>query len=226
MKLSFYIFMGTCVCVFLTLGAWQIKRLAWKENILAQVNAALSVDASTHALEQTDLDLTDPYALRRGYLKGMLDLSQAILWQGQISDGAPVDYIVAPFHFPRDKFIVPVVVGKCFEECNEVKPRLYKNIKIIGTLKRHRDNMFRPQNNIAQDEWYRMNALDLSIRWKSNVIDGLFYAENNDIDPYLSPVESVLNIPNNHKQYALFWFAMAGLILSLTIYQFIILRRK
>ena len=227
MKPSFYIFMGMCVCVFLTLGAWQVKRLAWKESLLTEINKELSIDAAQQQLTPDDMDLPQTYAVRRGYLKGSLDLSKSILWQGQISNGAPVDYIVAPFYFPRDQFIVPVVVGKCFEECNEISARTRQNIKIIGTLKRHRDNMFRPKNNIARNEWYRMDALDLSIQWNGHgrVRDVLFYAENNDIDPYLAPVQSVLNVPNNHKQYAFFWFAMAGLILSLTIYQFLQSRR-
>jgi surfeit locus 1 family protein len=226
MKPSFYIFMGVCVCIFLALGAWQVKRLAWKENLLAQINKELSVDAIQKELKPTDFKLQESYMVRRGYLKGTLDLSQSILWRGQIFNGAPAYYVVAPFQSPHDKFIVPVVVGMCYVDCDEVKPNEYKNIKIIGILKRHKDNIFRAKNNIPQGEWYRMDHNDLSSQWGNDTVNALFYAENSDIDPYLSPVESVVNIPNNHKQYAVFWFTMAALILSLTIYQFITSRRK
>jgi surfeit locus 1 family protein len=216
MKPSFYIFMSLCVILFLTLGMWQIKRLEWKESLLNEITREEQLDASKIALSSKDIESIGLYHLRRGFLKGRLDLSQAILWQGHIFDGKPTSYIVAPL-YKKDHKIVPIVLAMCGADCENLKPSR-KMMTIIGVAKHHKDNIFRLQNRIDKDEWYRMDNNDLALKWGGDVIDILFYSENDVLKDFQS-VPVVTNLPNNHKQYAIFWFSMAILIVGMTLYR-------
>lgn len=224
---SFYLFMAACMCLFIALGTWQIKRLAWKTDLLSHIEAEKNIDATKVHLVLSDLNLPSRSSIRRGSLTGRLDTTKSILWRGQIYNGAPVHYVVAPIYVEsaeQEKFIVPVVVGMCPDNCDRMTKKIFTKKMVTGLFKYHKDNMFRAPNNVQKNEWYRMDINDLRGAWGSSVVDGLFYAEA-QIDPNIEPITSVTTVPNNHKQYAMFWFSMALLIFGLSVYRFISQRR-
>ena len=215
---SFYIFMWLCVGVFVTLGAWQVRRLAWKEQILSAIEREKNTDATAVHLTPNDLTSLGRYDIKRGTLAGHFITGKDILWRGQIVNAAPVVYLVAPFVL-KTGMIVPVVLGSKPDDKQTITipARKTPDRKITGTAKIAKDNMFRPPNDPSKNIWYRMDGDDLKQYWGKDISPALFYADSKIVEG-VEPINTALNVPNNHKQYAVFWFAMAALVGGLTIF--------
>ena len=218
MKPSFYIFMIFMVLIFTALGTWQVKRLSWKEDLLRSVEIEKNRDAAAVNLSFEEANSLNRHQIKRGSFKGQFDnTKKPILWRGQILNGAPVFYIVAAYVLDS-KEMIPVVIGSLEYEPDKITLPAAP-LKITGTLKIHQDNMFRPENNLSQDIFYRMNQKDLKTYWQSDKIaPALFYSDQKIIND-AEPIDTILTIPNNHLYYACFWYTLAILITGLTLYR-------
>jgi surfeit locus 1 family protein len=204
-----------CVCIFTALGVWQIQRLDWKHNLESALQAELNSDPK-QLLTVHDLSLTDRFSMKRGTIKGRFITDKPILWRGQIKDGNPVSYIVAPLQLKNSKIVVPVILGI---EYGETLVDLPKGLVTIqGLAKIVKPNMFRPQNDLNKNIWYRMDQADFKTYWNADIVSSLFFATT-ALFPNSELVDSSISLPNNHLQYAIFWFSMAILIGGLTIYR-------
>ena len=59
------------IAILCGLGAWQMHRLSWKEDLLRQMDAELSKDVSQILLDSEDFKSDDD--LRRGSVRGTYD---------------------------------------------------------------------------------------------------------------------------------------------------------
>lgn len=207
------------VLIFTALGSWQVKRLEWKQAILASIQQEQLVDAKTYKLTAKDFESLARHSIKRGTLEGQfIKDKQAISWRGQILKGASVSYLIAPFE-TKGGTIMPVVLGSIDTELFAPLIKIPSDtLSITGTAKIKIENMFRPPNNLARNEFYRMDKKDLETYWGVPVTTALFYADK-PIIKGVTPVEGLLTVPNNHLYYALFWFSLAALISGLTLYQ-------
>lgn len=219
MRPSFYIFMIVMILIFTALGSWQVKRLEWKQAILASVKQEQMIDAIAYKLTSQDFENLTRHSIKRGTLEGhFIKDKQAILWRGQILNGASVSYLIAPFEM-KEGIVMPVVLGSIDTELFDPLTKIPSDtLSITGTAKIKIENIFRPPNNLARNEFYRMDKKDLETYWGVPLTTALFYADE-PIIKGVTPVEGLLTIPNNHLYYAIFWFSLAVLISGLTLYQ-------
>jgi len=83
---------------------------------------------------------------------------------------------------------------------------------------------YAPENNPETGEWYWLDYEALKAHTGlSNTLPVVFYACPEDIREGALPKPCQLrtNYPNNHLGYALFWFAMAGVLIigSIVVYR-------
>jgi surfeit locus 1 family protein len=203
------------------LGAWQLRRLAWKENLLAQIAARR--DATPAPLPPRDAWPTlkpEDYDYRRVILRGTFDHArESYLFRASAdgaAGGAPGYEVVTPLMLDGGG---AVFVNRGFVP-EEKKPpaarpegQIAGAVEITGLMRRPESrNLFTPADEPEKNLWFTRDPAALAAHW------GLAGAAPFTVDA--GPAENpggwprggatVLNIPNNHLSYALTWFALAA----------------
>jgi surfeit locus 1 family protein len=205
------------LAILISLGVWQLHRLAWKENLLAHVAALQS--AKAQGLEWTldnklakgaDVDLTRVSVVCPGLA------TAPFLEVYDLRDGQTGQRLISACRIDSANYGVILVdrgfVADTLRDRPAVDPSDRTPIEIEGVLRTpERGNFVTPKNTPAQ--WYRREpgpmAQALGVSRPAPVI---LFAETSTnpqlkaLDPAPLPVE----IPNRHFEYALTWFALAG----------------
>lgn len=216
-RFGFLAFMIVCCVMFFGLGCWQVQRLAWKEQLLANLNHLSQIDPETILLSGEDFDQIQKNDIRRGTIYGAwLAADRTILVHGEILNGKPAHNVVVPVQIEGGA-IVPVILGQAYDDAPVAVSNAFYTIppKFHGIARQMRASSFKPENDLDKNLWYQLDVRDLSSYWGGNVTSAVFIVEDRNIDG-ITPIKDLYNLPNNHKQYAIFWFSMAGLIALLT----------
>jgi len=199
-----------CAALFSALGVWQVKRLAWKEALIAQVTAvtkAPPVPADTlpftppaPALEYRHVTLSGQFEPQASALVTALTELGGGYWQMvplRLEDGRMVwiNRGFLPLGTKREAAIASVPRGV---------------VAITGLLRRSDpDGDWLRTNDPAAERWYFRAIPTLSaarhIQTAAWFVDAQGPQRAGDAVPGLT----VLQFPNNHLQYALTWFALA-----------------
>ena len=120
-------------------------------------------------------------------------------------------------------------VSQSWQPVDEINPPpSSENVKIIGLLRRPSErNPFTPDNKPLKNEWYHPDIEEIA---DVKSIPGIIHeyimhvekAENsgNASDyPIAEATKPVLT--NNHLQYAIFWFSMAGVLFIIYVLRFL-----
>ena len=203
------------------LGVWQLQRLAWKEALIAEVEArvgAQPVETPPEA-EWSKLAPSD-YEYRHVRLAGVYDFShQALVFRAldnprgrfsgpgylvltplRLADGASV--IVNRGFIPQDqkqRFAAPA--------------RAASGETIVAGLMRSSEprTWFTPADDPARGDWFTRDPLAIAVAFKLDraapfTIDADASGKAGDLP---QGGETILAFPNNHLGYAFTWFGMA-----------------
>ncbi len=189
---GFFIILGTAVLLYL--GQWQLDRLGWKQSILKDIESKISgtpqsLPDSINEIEHKYLPVEVSGKLDDNFIKIMV--SQKFIGAGY--------RIIAPLKTINS---LTILVDLGFVRHDFVsKIKLIENVDIVPDK----------TNNI----WYARDVDELSKHLGSEpilVIAKSFSPQIEYIDPL--PINA-LNIPNNHKQYAITWFSLAFIWLGM-----------
>ena len=201
------------------LGVWQVRRLAWKESLVARVDARLRADPQPAPGPDRWAALSreaDEY--RRVIVQGRFDDDRAVLVRAGTALGTGY-WVLAPFRTTAGDW---VLVNRGF-----VPPQMRAQIPhagnagdaspaIAGLLRftEPRGGFLR-RNDPAQGNWYSRDvdaiasAMQLHGRVAPYFIDQQA-ATPADRAAWPRPGLTVVQFPNNHLVYALTWFALAA----------------
>ena len=210
-------FIATLVClitvgILCRLGFWQIERLAWKNNLQAELDSAFSIE-SPHILNKFDIQNIESGEIIRGSLRGNIDISKPAYFNGRIQNGRSVTAVVVPFKMEDSDFMIPIEIG-CIEKISD---NIFSNEKqshtLISGILRYppKPSFVTPLNIPKKNEWWRFERDDLSNFWGiKNIYPILMTAENTQaISQKLTPCPIEKKLRNDHLSYAAFWFGMA-----------------
>lgn len=205
------IFLLGSVYTLLSLGFWQLNRLAWKTEIIKSIEAQEAVDPTT-----VRLDLSKDVEFQRGYIEGRFLNKPAVQIHPRTNDDGTVGHhVIYPFKTDEGQNIV-VNVGWHHGETIHLPP--IGKQKITGYLRTpDRKSSFTPANNTNQNQFYSIDIQDLEAFYNVKLFDKVIYLD--------SAFPTMQKPRNKHAQYAIFWFGMAGL-LPLLVLIFIWRRRK
>jgi surfeit locus 1 family protein len=217
-----------CFCVLIGLGTWQIQRLHWKEGLTAERDAAISappvplprsataaaaldfhrVEAQGQFLHEHEfyLNATERRSGRGGYL---------VLTPMQLKDGG----------------IVLVERGWVPPERRNPATRAAGNpagaVSVDGLLRLPpgKPGWFVPANDPARNQWFYVDLLAMA---RAAGLEGVlpFYVEAGPApNPGGLPLggQADTELVNNHLQYAITWFSLAGI---LAVIYLLVLRRE
>ncbi|MCY4334132.1 MAG: SURF1 family protein [Litoreibacter sp.] len=198
--------------ILISLGTWQVQRLAWKEGILAEI--AQEIAAPPVALPAQ----ADPETDR--YLPVMLEgdfTGEELHVLFSIKNVGPGYRVIALFNTKDGR---RVLVDRGFAFTNEKDlNRSADNVSLIGNL--HWPNeidSFTPEPDIEGNIWF---ARDLPAMAEELGAEPLLIVARSETPrtPGVSPVPvTPTGIPNDHLQYAITWFLLAIAWAGMTAY--------
>ncbi len=193
----------------ITLGAWQLERLNWKNNLVKSIEQSQSLPA----LEKLPENI-DSYDYRKVKLKGVFSHDKALHMIGRQHGNFPGYFIVTPFKLSNDDRMI--LVNRGFAPTGkESRPEGEQIIE--GVIRPARTKrFFAPENFPDKNVWFYEDIPAMSAATKlalSPIIIEQVGKEEKDIFPI--PNDGKINLRNDHLGYAITWFStgIIGLIM-------------
>ena len=186
--------------VLVSLGVWQVQRLAWKQALLAEIESRISADPV--ALPQQvseDADKYLPVAISGQMEPGEIHVLVSVKHVG------PGYRIIQPFS-TEDQTIL---VDRGFVPTS-AKQAVRQNgpMDVIGNLHWPDEiDSYTPEPDIDSNIWFARDVPGLAAAF--GVAPVLLIARS-ETDPEITPLPvDTAGIPNDHLQYAITWFGLA-----------------
>ncbi len=211
-KILFPLILGLSGCgVLLSLGFWQIERLAWKEDILADIDARL---AAPHApLSRFVSEAQDEYT--RVLVSGRPTAEELHVLDSGTAAGTGYRVISK---FETEIGVIMVDLGLLALDNKEAAP-LTRNMRVTGTLLWPDDqNDSTPEPDLARNIWFARNVATMSQALGTLPIM-VVASQSDPADPRLTPLPiTAAGIKNDHLEYAITWFLLAGVWAIMSLY--------
>ncbi|WP_417423297.1 SURF1 family protein [Hoeflea sp.] len=215
------------LAILLALGTWQVKRLYWKQDLLAKIEtrmvAALAGLEEIIALKQSGEDIE----YRRVSLTGQFrhDAEQFFF---STLNGRTGYFVYTPFETEAGQVIF---VNRGFVEVDFKDPATRSQGQVAGTVSvvgLARDRLDQkpswvvPDNDLAKNIFYWKDldamAVNAGIDPQSEQLLPFFIDADESPNPGGQPIGGVtqVNLPNSHLQYAITWYGLALALLGVT----------
>lgn len=206
--------------ILLGLGRWQLDRLAWKQDLLAKVEARATQPVAP-APEEVDWEgvtyEADEY--RHVTATGRLRHDLEVQVYALLDDG-PGYWVLTPLVLPDG---AAIIVNRGFVPLDRKAPssrpegQIDGQVTVNGLLRLpEQEGMFTPENDPAKDVWYTRDPDAIAAaRGLLRVAPFLIDADATP-NPGGLPVggRTPLSFPNRHLEYALTWFGLAAALLG------------
>ncbi len=207
--ISLLLFSLVMTAVPVGLGIWQVKRLAWKEDILRGIEARILADPVEVPLSP------DPVGDR--YLPvtatGRLGEEEVHVLVSRKQLGAGYRIITA-----LDTGSRRFLLDRGFVQDDEKDaPRALHDVTVIGNLHWPDDRTSAtPENDRNNNIWFARDIPELAADLGTEPILVVARSDTGDgIEPMPVGTEG---IPNDHLQYAITWFSLAAVWLGMTVF--------
>ncbi len=210
-----------CVAVLIALGTWQIQRLHWKDSIIERLQAGYAAGENAAPMTPAQLDTlsTKDMPLAYGAVGGKLLRDKAIFLGPRTLNGRIGYHLLAPVQIEGGHILIADLgwVSDLWKDDPEERLALLPvdPLTLRGLMRKADWTSFTSKNSPENDLWFRADVAQIA---KAKDLPApypfLIYAE--DSSQALSDI--TMNergwLPRNkHMQYALFWYALAGVLL-------------
>jgi surfeit locus 1 family protein len=212
--------------ILIGLGTWQIHRLHWKEGLIAERHAAIT--GPPIVLPET-LAAAKGQEFRHVRLEGRFLNGRELYFNAIADDGTPGFHVVAPFVLDDGK-IVFVDRGFVPEDRRNPATRrrgiLDGHVAVTGLLRIPTKEIpwFEPGNDVARNLWFHVDLPAMAAADRVRNYLPIYVDADKSQVPGVLPIggQTYTKLPNNHLQYALTWYGLAGLV---PIYYVMFVRR-
>ncbi|MEM7241416.1 MAG: SURF1 family protein [Pseudomonadota bacterium] len=217
------------LAVLLWLGFWQVARLEWKEDILAQLEARLNTKPLP--LEQ----VIDPVTslAERNYTAVRAEIS---LTGQEAHVYAPTKSglgyrVVAPALWQGRKILIDL---GWIPEAAKNNDRAALRMRVIGNLLVPDDfnERFTPDPDLEKNIWFARHLPPMAAHFAAEdvliVVRSVEGMQNGMWDIYdaVTPLPVSPQISNDHREYAITWFSLAAVWLGMTLFWILRIRRR
>jgi surfeit locus 1 family protein len=202
------------LAILLGLGTWQMERRAWKEGLLADIAAGL---ARPPAALPAAIPHPEAWAWRPVSVDGVWDHRHEMHLLGRTLDGRAGLHIVTPLL--RSDGGPAVIVDRGWAPDADAaidRPSGPVHLEGIARLPGPQ-GAFQPGNDAATNQWFWIDlpamadAAGLSAA-APVVVDA---AAGPDVGVYPVGGQSRIDLPNDHLQYAITWYAFAAILIAI-----------
>ena len=202
--------------VLICLGTWQIHRLHWKEGLISERRAAMI--GPPIALPETRAAARG-LEFRHVEIIGRFRNGRELYLHAIAADGTPGSYVFTPFVLKNG---ATVFVNRGFVPDDRRDPAtrphgiLKGTVAVTGLLRIPPDatSWFTPRNNAAQNIWFHVDLGAMAAADRIRDYLPLYVDADRSGAPGDYPIggQTHADLPNNHLEYALTWFGLAGLV--------------
>ena len=216
------------IAILLTLGAWQVQRLSWKQDLLAAVDERLVSAPEDLATVLAAEEAGDDIEFRKVALSGRF-LHTGEKLKLNTLEGKVGWEVVTPLLSDSG---IAVLVDRGFipDDLRDAAKRISPDAaSVTGIVRRHDTarGLFDPDNDVAGNMWYWWDVPGMlaasAIPADAKVAPFVVQALPTDGASYPRPPEPRAAFRNNHLQYAVTWF---GLAIVLAIVAFFFARQQ
>jgi surfeit locus 1 family protein len=204
--------------ILLSLGVWQVQRLAWKEGVIAGIEARIA--AEPVALPETPDPTDDAYlpVTATGRFAG--DTLRVLVSQKTVGAGYR---LITPFDTGERRILVDRGFAPVDAE-GITTPE--GQVTITGNLQWPQEvDSFTPEPDRENNIWFARDVPALADALDTQPVLLVARAVSRD-DPAVTPFPvDTSRIPNDHLQYAVTWFSLAAVWLAMSVL-FLLRRRR
>ncbi|GAA5883839.1 hypothetical protein JCM16303_007407 [Sporobolomyces ruberrimus] len=202
------------------LGAWQIKRLQWKVDLIDQLDKKLH-QTPVGLPARIDPAAIPEYAWRKVYVTGTFDHENSIILGPKTRDGQIGYHVITPLKRGDGKDTIMVNRGFVKREVKDAKDRTAglttEQVEIVGMLRdQEPPNSFTPVNDPAKGQWVFSNIAEMAQYTGSEpvLVDEIYTDHPGKAEVYLRqgiPVgrNASIELRNMHATYAATWFSLS-----------------
>ncbi|MGU3496568.1 SURF1 family protein [Xanthobacteraceae bacterium A53D] len=224
-----FILIATAFLMLVGLGTWQMERLAWKDDLIRQVEARTTrppvplpppadwprLTRAQDEYAHVTVTGTFDHAKETAIYTVLSDPKGALKGQGFI--------IVTPLLLPDGG---AVLVNRGFVPTDKRDPatraagQVAGPVTVTGLIRFPEEaNMFVPENDPAKDAWYRRDPAGIAAARKVADAAPFLIDADASANPGGLPQggETRLAFPNKHLEYALTWFGLAATLLGVVL---------
>jgi len=216
---GFLIAAAFCVAGLLMLGTWQLDRLTEKTTLISDRQANL---AQPPFKLISGISFGAELTYRRVTVAGRF-LHEKELKVGPKSRRGRVGWsVVTPFRHDNGRI---VLIDRGWVPSNQKDPESRQAGQIVGAVtltgfvnKIARRNYFVPDNNAEKGDWYWIDPVAMAAHLELRDVAPYWIVANRNRDRQVGPIgnDRVAMPANNHLQYAVIWFVLAGALSVLT----------
>ncbi len=198
--------------VLISLGVWQVQRLAWKEAVLADIEARIA--AAPVDLPAKPDPVNDRYLPVK--VSGVLAGPELHVLVSQKQVGAGYR-IIQPFEVQGRR----IMVDRGFVTADKIdKPRAQTHETLIGNLHwPDETDGYTPEPDLSKNIWFARDVPKMARALKTEQVLLVVASQKSETDPSLTPLPvDTSGIPNDHLSYAITWFSLAAIWLAMTGY--------
>ncbi len=213
----FFIIIGLGgAAILVSLGVWQVQRLAWKQAIIADIEAR--IDAEPVALPDAPDPARDAYLPVEASGTWADGFLRVLVSQKEIGAGYR---IIAPLETAQGR----ILVDRGFIPTDADVVSVTGQVTLRGNLQWPQESDgFTPAPDLARNIWFARDVDAMASVLETRpllVVAREVNGESAGVMPL--PVETA-GIPNDHLQYAITWFSLAALWLAMSLT--FVMRRK
>jgi len=213
MRLWFLLIVGVTGCgILIALGVWQVQRLAWKEDLLARIEA--EIGAAPVPLSQAAAPDIQRYAPVT--VTGRFEAGHIRMLASRRSIG-PVHRVIRPFD--AEGFGRVLIDTGWVRDGTPVPEIDTAPVTLVGNLDTPNEaDGFTPAPDRAANLWFARDVPAMAAALGTQpVLVVLRDAPEMDLGVTPWPVDTA-GIPNDHLQYAVTWFSLALIWAAMTLY--------
>ena len=211
---------GTAVLI--ALGLWQVRRLEWKEGVIAAIEARLAAEPVALAV----LDVPDParHAYQAVTLAGQTSGQEVLVLSGVKGQGAGYRVISA---FETDGGRRLLIDRGFVPEDGRRSPRPAVPLVVTGNLIWPEDaDSFTPPPDRDEGLWFARDVPTIAEALGTEPLMVVLRTVEGDTQGVQPQPVGTQGIPNDHFGYAMTWFSLAAVWAGMTAFFLWRIRRR
>ncbi|WP_027259845.1 SURF1 family protein [Leisingera aquimarina] len=204
---------GAGLAILIGLGTWQLQRMAWKEDILATIEARIAEEPVTVLPSDFDPEV-DKYRPIR--LSGDIGENELHVLSS-FKDLGPGFRVVSDFTLANGR---KVLIDRGFvTQADRPDDRYFGPAEIEGNLHWPQEtDSYTPKPDWVDNIWFARDAEQMA-DYLGTEPAMIVLRRNPQGEADLLPVPvDTASIPNNHLQYSITWFSLAFIWAAMTVY--------
>ena len=218
-RIAFLIIVGAGgAAILLGLGIWQVQRLAWKQNLLAEIETRIA--AEPVALPESLEPERDAYLPVE--VTGVLGTDHVRVLVSRKGAGAGYR-VIRPLIRDTDRLLVDMGFI-AVAEADALRFEDGPAVTIVGNLQWPQEvDSFTPEPDLDGNVWFARDVEALADHLGTDPVLVVRRDPPAASGPLMPMPVDTAAIPNDHLQYAATWFSLAAIWSGMTIY---FLRRR